>query len=244
MAVIKVACPQCGQKVSGDETFHGRSVDCPICSAKIHFPANPDLPSDPSSLLENEVAPTTQSRASSSVSSSLNQPSPLIESDPELPPPPQFESETIESNSATKTVAAPNPISMSSDADETGTDSSKDAPSPLIGILSLVVGSLNTLTVCIGGLILAPVAVILGHIALNKAKASPVQPAPGKKMGLIGLILGYLGLPGTLIMLIAVMLGLKNASAVKEDFEEAREATKTTVEEPLEPTGETNFFEP
>jgi len=38
MATIKVACPKCGQKVSGDEHFYGAVVECPICSADIHFP--------------------------------------------------------------------------------------------------------------------------------------------------------------------------------------------------------------
>ncbi len=42
MAVLKIACPKCGQKVSGDDSFYGTSVVCPICSAKIDFPPKPD----------------------------------------------------------------------------------------------------------------------------------------------------------------------------------------------------------
>lgn len=38
MATIKVACPECGQKVSGDEGFLGSLVECPICSSNILFP--------------------------------------------------------------------------------------------------------------------------------------------------------------------------------------------------------------
>ena len=38
MATIKVACPKCGQKVSGDETFYGTTVECPVCSSDILFP--------------------------------------------------------------------------------------------------------------------------------------------------------------------------------------------------------------
>ena len=44
MAVIKVACPKCGQKVSGDESFFGTSVDCPVCTSKIYFPSDPNAP--------------------------------------------------------------------------------------------------------------------------------------------------------------------------------------------------------
>ncbi|MEX2579026.1 MAG: hypothetical protein WD342_08205 [Verrucomicrobiales bacterium] len=38
MATIKVACPRCGQKVSGDESFFGTTVECPVCSSAIDFP--------------------------------------------------------------------------------------------------------------------------------------------------------------------------------------------------------------
>ena len=42
MAVIKVACPDCGQRFSGDETFFGRVVDCQVCGAKVAFPKGPE----------------------------------------------------------------------------------------------------------------------------------------------------------------------------------------------------------
>ncbi|MEM1293971.1 MAG: DUF4190 domain-containing protein [Verrucomicrobiota bacterium] len=46
MAEYKVACPQCGQHVSGDESFLGITVQCPICMTQFQFPA--DLaPSNP-----------------------------------------------------------------------------------------------------------------------------------------------------------------------------------------------------
>lgn len=40
--ILKIACPRCGQRVSGDESFYGVEVDCPVCSAKIPFPENPE----------------------------------------------------------------------------------------------------------------------------------------------------------------------------------------------------------
>tara|TARA_R110002096_G_scaffold4501_25_gene21219 strand:- start:20563 stop:21606 length:1044 start_codon:yes stop_codon:yes gene_type:complete len=46
MAEYKVACPQCGQYVSGDETFLGITVQCPICSTQFQFPENL-APSEP-----------------------------------------------------------------------------------------------------------------------------------------------------------------------------------------------------
>lgn len=41
MAVIKVGCPKCGQRVSGDESFYGTSVECPVCTSAIRFPDAP-----------------------------------------------------------------------------------------------------------------------------------------------------------------------------------------------------------
>ncbi len=38
MAIIKICCPKCGQKVSGDESYYGRVVECPVCSSDIRFP--------------------------------------------------------------------------------------------------------------------------------------------------------------------------------------------------------------
>ncbi|MFV1993818.1 MAG: hypothetical protein ACC661_00165 [Verrucomicrobiales bacterium] len=53
MAVIKIACEKCGQRVSGDETFLGKSVECPVCGHKILFPVAgekvPELPKRASS---------------------------------------------------------------------------------------------------------------------------------------------------------------------------------------------------
>jgi hypothetical protein len=45
MPTIKIACPDCGQRVSGDESFLGKSVKCPVCESLIPFPASfEDLP--------------------------------------------------------------------------------------------------------------------------------------------------------------------------------------------------------
>jgi DNA-directed RNA polymerase subunit RPC12/RpoP len=44
MPTIKIACPECGQRVSGDESFLGRSVKCPACDSQIPFPDSFDAP--------------------------------------------------------------------------------------------------------------------------------------------------------------------------------------------------------
>jgi len=39
--IVKVHCPQCGQKVSGDASFYGTTVSCPVCDTEIQFPSGP-----------------------------------------------------------------------------------------------------------------------------------------------------------------------------------------------------------
>ena len=42
MAVVKVYCSRCGQRVAGDETFFGTTVHCPVCHSGIQFPKGLD----------------------------------------------------------------------------------------------------------------------------------------------------------------------------------------------------------
>ncbi|MEO0415254.1 MAG: DUF4190 domain-containing protein [Verrucomicrobiota bacterium] len=84
--------------------------------------------------------------------------------------------------------------------------SSDETPTATLGIVALCVGVLNTITFCGLGFLLAPAAVLLGHMALAKAKNSPVKPAPGQTFGLIGLILGYAGILITIIGLIVLIV--------------------------------------
>lgn len=41
MAVVKLYCTNCGQRVSGDESFFGTTVHCPVCNSEITFPKAP-----------------------------------------------------------------------------------------------------------------------------------------------------------------------------------------------------------
>ena len=191
MAVIKVACPKCGQKVSGDEAFYGKLVDCPICTARIEFPENPN----PAPV---EAVPPAQSPPVSSI---------------EPVPPAGAATSTSVANNASPSGLPPVPEfpevpqRQRIEKDEPRIDSDEDEiPSPLLGIISLVVGILNTVTFCIGGILLAPLAIILGHSGMARAKRSPVQPAPGQTLALIGTILGYAGLAFLMVALVILVI--------------------------------------
>ena len=74
MATFKIACPECGQKVSGDESFLGAIIDCPLCNTKIKFP--------------KEARPVPEDKPK----------------DNEPPPPPQFSPPPPEATSRSRSV--------------------------------------------------------------------------------------------------------------------------------------------
>lgn len=189
MATIKVACPKCGQKVSGDESFHGTVVECPVCSADIRFPgqgasgrgsgaAPAIVPVPPETAPPDEVPPASASLAESSAG-------------------PAGE------------LAAGAPPARNLDDAET---EPALPPSPLWGAISIVSAVLSVVICLVGGVLFAPVAIIAGHTALAKARHSPVQPAPGHTLGAIGLMIGYVSLVLTIVVLLLLVLfgdGLK-----------------------------------
>ncbi len=181
MATIKVACPKCGQKVSGDETFYGTIVECPICSADIRFPG--------------------QRRGESKAAGGDIRPVPAEGSGGDVGP----QRATPESPIREGAAAAESP-SPGKDPrrDE---DAVEDLPpSPLWGALSIVSAVLSLVLCLLGGVLFAPLAIIFGHTALAKARQSPVQPAPGHTLGAIGLIIGYVSLVLTLLVLLAAVI--------------------------------------
>ncbi len=206
MAVIKISCPKCGQKVSGDETFYGRKVNCPICTSRIVFPAPPNSVTLDAVVPGSPVEPTPPAGLSPSMPSHpFSQGAPLETIFPERGasyhpgPVPNY------------TPVQPTPIdrfpeSVSRPSDAGISSEELTVPSPLLGAISLVVGILNTVTTCLLGPLLAPLAIILGHAGLARAKKSPVQPAPGQSLALIGVILGYAGLVFTIILLILALV--------------------------------------
>ncbi len=227
MAVIKVACPKCGQKVSGDDSFFGSSVECPVCTSQIIFPPNPNA-TEPTAPAQSDPPLPRVDDADIPPSSP-----PALEDTPEYTPvdlPPAdggFDDvprkrEAAEATQDLPTAdqssgysAAPPKLEDESahqeppaqsrrqggDSDEEG-----DVPSPALGATSLVLGILGIVSCLFAAILASPGAIICGHIALAKAKHSPVQPAPGRNLAFIGTILGYAGMVLLLIALVVLAI--------------------------------------
>lgn len=175
MAVLKVACPKCGQRVSGDESFYGTSVECPICTSKIPFPAHP-----------------AASHASS-------KPDPIPARDlarADLPPSRQAPLPSTAPNVETSSI----PLPSKSPAPAPAT-SGEDVPSPVLGVVSMVLGLVGVVFFCLPGILFGPASIICGHLARSRGKQSPIQPPPGHGAALLGLILGYLSLAGFIVVM-------------------------------------------
>jgi DNA-directed RNA polymerase subunit RPC12/RpoP len=212
MATIKVACPKCGQKVSGDESFFGSVVECPICSSDILFPGQkrpgispgvltpvaPEPVKDPVPVPREPASPDTSPDAVIRCAT-------FDEMPPEIRPGKPDE----------RTTTPPS-------APREGSDDEGDElllpPSPIYGAISIVSAILGVVT-CVGGILFAPLAIIFGHTALAKARHSPVQPAPGHTLGAIGLMIGYVSLVLTILLLLALTFF---GGAIREAIEAAK----------------------
>ncbi len=183
MATIKVACPKCGQKVSGDETFSGSKVECPICSADIHFPG-----------VHRKEAPVSNAEQGA-----LPDRSP----DSIRPVPPEPPTQKAESGIASEPEKLSRETAISLENPDSGQGGGPC--SPVYGAISIVSAVLSVVT-CVGAPLFAPLAIIFGHTALAKARHSSVQPAPGHTLGAIGLMIGYVCLVITIILLLALIL--------------------------------------
>lgn len=192
MATIKVACPKCGQKVSGDETFYGATVECPVCTAAIRFPGEsrgeakgmtpqPVVKREPTVSADEESAP---------VSAEISLPASLgggVEAGAEA-------------------LAYSRPVANRETDASQGEEGPDLPPSPLWGAVAIVSAVLSVVLCVPGGVLFAPLAIIFGHTALAKARHSPVQPAPGQTLGAIGLMIGYVSLVITILFLLAAVL--------------------------------------
>lgn len=184
MATIKVACPKCGQKVSGDETFRGVVVECPVCSANIQFPGERHEPAAADGDLPGEERDFEADPLRASETQGLHWEEPA----------PQAEQGSGEEGSDAEV-----------DSDEEEEDEEAVVPTPLFGAISIVSSVLGLVT-CVGGILFAPLAIIFGHAALARARQSPVQPAPGQTLGAIGLMIGYICLVFTILILAILVL--------------------------------------
>lgn len=181
MAIIKVACPKCGQKVSGDETFAGSNVVCPVCTADIQFPG--EIRGD---------GPTGELKTEDYVAEEIEESvEPLDEAEApafeDVPPQASQDSSQDEPDD--------------DDLDEEDEDEIEVVPSPVTGAISLVASVLGVVICGVGGILFSPIAIIFGHISQAKARRSPIQPAPGQTLGAIGMLIGYVWLVITIIIL-------------------------------------------
>jgi endogenous inhibitor of DNA gyrase (YacG/DUF329 family) len=194
MAKIKVACPKCGQKVSGDESFFSTTVECPVCSATIQFPDSAAMQKPETSSLaavpEEEVVKTG-------------------DGDGELPS--AFSDEGVTQMEEAAAEPRSEALELESEEDEVG-----EVPSPMFGAISMVSAVLGIMT-CVGGPLFAPVAIIFGHMAGARAKQSPVQPAPGQTLGAVGMMIGYVNLVFTILGLI-VLVVLRETEVIPDGF--------------------------
>ncbi len=180
MATIKIACPKCGQKVSGDESFSGAVVECPICSSKIKFPSG----------IENFTTAASQNLPNTPAGS------PEASSHGDLPTPPESDAP----------VALPQDSPGIPLATENWEEGDAEIPSPLFGAISLVCGILGIVTCGLAAPLCAPLAIIFGHTALARGKHSPLQPPPGRNLAMIGLIIGYVSLLFAILLLAAAAI--------------------------------------
>ncbi|MCB1230287.1 MAG: DUF4190 domain-containing protein [Verrucomicrobiae bacterium] len=178
MAVIKVACPKCGQRVSGDESFYGTSVDCPICTSTIRFPDAPRSSSPPSPRQSRESEPSPYDDLGSEPAHREEKARRETSSIP-LPPPPKSRERPL-----------------------TPPGNAADLPSPVLGVVSMVVGMVSVVFFCLPGILLGPTAIICGHIARARARHHRISSPPGHRAALIGLILGYLSLAGFILIIL------------------------------------------
>lgn len=94
------------------------------------------------------------------------------------------------------------PLAPRTPANAAFTDS--EAPSPVLGVISMVLGIVSVMLFCVPGILFGPAAIIAGHVALAKARRSRLRYVPGRGAAVTGLILGYLSLAGFIIALLVL----------------------------------------
>lgn len=191
MATIKVACPKCGQKVSGDETFAGAIVPCPVCSSDIQFPGEL-RGGTPTGILKTEAYEPEQYTGPFELPGEIPD---FVEVAP------QASREIPEEHPGQE-----EPVEDDSDGDEEEEEEEMVVPSPVSGAVSLVASVLGVVLCIAGGILFSPIAIIFGHISQAKARHSPVQPAPGQTLGAIGMLIGYVWLVITILILGVLIL--------------------------------------
>ncbi len=234
MSNFKIACPFCSQKVVANESFLGKKVPCPSCEGFVEFPSaemlaeNPELIlGEESSLLSSEAAPQA-SEAQELVSRDLSVgdqpvaslPDDEVEMSCESSAHEEFregsQSEVCENVSETDSEFESDIESDGygtflsngglSEAEEAEVAAKKqELPSPAWGAASFTFALGAWITV-VGGVLLAPMAIITGHLGCHRYRVSPLQPAPGHSLAALGMVFGYAQVVFLLILLGALVL--------------------------------------
>jgi hypothetical protein len=196
MVVLKIACPKCGQRVSGDQTFYGTTVECPVCSSTIRFPENPN-PTPSATPQATETPPKLEAEIPLDRPESIQLPSAASATAPaastttpaqtQSPPPMEGTAIPLTPRAPAEPVHAP-----------------VQAPSPVLSVVSMVLGIVSVMLFCLPGILFGPAAIIAGHVALAKAKRSRLRHVPGRGAAITGLILGYLSLVGFIVALLVL----------------------------------------
>lgn len=195
MPTIKIACPKCGQKVSGDETFAGSSVECPVCSAEIRFPGKAAVNSSPGPGPAKTPPPPPMESPASRVDDWLLETEPLPKQVPPPAPAPMGPEPRLGASAAPPVISQEQPKE----------NHEEPIPSPLAGAIAMVAATLSIVSCGTLGILFAPIAIIAGHTALAMARHSPVRPAPGQTIGAVGMVLGYLSLAMTIVVLLILV---------------------------------------
>jgi len=189
MVTLKIPCPVCGQKVSGDESFYGAVVTCPVCGGEIRFPDRTGkVPAEsgsgrpPEAKTPSHDDPHAAAKAASNwddVSIPMSSPAKAL-GESEAPP-----------QAARSAGDSPGTRPAEGDGFDDEDEWDDHVPSPLLGAMAFVSSILGIVT-CVGGILFAPLAIIFGHTALARGRHSPVRPAPGHFLAVAGVVLGYL----------------------------------------------------
>lgn len=223
MAVVKVYCSRCGQRVSGDENFFGTTVQCPVCSSEIHFPKGPE-----SESLEPHPAtipPPPRRDGSGLHSGGVTAPMPghplgalPVTGGGRFPPalgsslpvgptgahglpagplagPPM---------GATPAAAGPMAASKSAASQPEERPGGKEDP----GVMpTLVLGSgIASMILCSGFLVLSAVAIVGGHLTMIKLDRAGIKE--GRNQVVAGTLLGYCSVALFLLVAIGVYFWL------------------------------------
>ncbi len=195
MATFKIACPDCGQKVSGDESFLGTVVDCPLCGTKIKFPK--EVPPEPAAKdtkkPESESAEPTPKPKEKEKPKKKESAAPKSASAPEdsskreIPAAPEPAAAPAKSPSAPPANAPV--LTPAAGAAAPASRSSKPRRTSSAAVWSMIFG-IAAVIFCPVGILFAIPAIIAGHSGRSSVLNS-IGKVGGQGFATTGLALGY-----------------------------------------------------